>query len=79
MWFYLVAFKAFKVFVNTYKSTDELKQNLDLICDTLKASLKRVQSALELVENKDVCGIINNILTFGADFVISKTVNKFCN
>lgn len=62
--------------INVYKDLDGLKNNIDILVDTLKGSLKRVENALKLIDDSDFSGIIENIISYGCDSVISQTVEK---
>ncbi len=61
--------------VNIYTDLESLKKNIGDVTETIKASLKRVEAACELIENNWLKGIIENIVTYGADTVISKAVD----
>ncbi len=63
--------------ISMYCDIKGLKDHMEIIISTLNASLNRVKSAVELIENVEYKGIIDNIVTDGCENVITRVVNDF--
>ncbi len=63
--------------VNIYSNVDNLKESLNDIVITLKASMNRVHSAVELIDNDNFTGILENLSTYGSESVINDVIKKF--
>ncbi len=69
--------KNYNPLVLMYSDIDTLKENLHYITDTLKASMEKARYAFELIDtnaSRELRGITENIMTYGSQSVIEKTL-----
>lgn len=62
--------------IQLYGDIESLKKNINEITSTMKSSLCCVKKAIELLEHGTLSGIIDNIITYGAENTIEKTLSS---